>query len=100
MKVLLAHPGKQHSFETATALKKSGLLYKYVTSIYDKEESITSKAKSLLPSKMKKKAMGRHCIALDNNDVVRHPLVQRIVKAYEDYERRAAKRDEKREEKK
>ena len=33
-------------------------------------------------------------------DVVRHPLVQRIVKAYEDYERRAAKRDEKREEKK
>lgn len=33
-------------------------------------------------------------------DVVRHPLVQRIVKAYEDYERRAAKREEKREEKK
>ena len=33
-------------------------------------------------------------------DVVRHPLVQRIVKAYEEYERRAAKRDEKREEKK
>ena len=33
-------------------------------------------------------------------DVVRHPLVQRIVKAYEDYERRDAKRDEKREEKK
>lgn len=33
-------------------------------------------------------------------DVVRHPLVQRIVKAYEDYERRAAKRDEKRDEKK
>lgn len=32
-------------------------------------------------------------------DVVRHPLVQRIVKAYEDYERRAAKRDEKRDEK-
>ena len=28
-------------------------------------------------------------------DVVRHPLVQRIVKAYEDYERRAAKREEK-----
>lgn len=70
MKVLLAHPGKQHSFETATALKKSGLLYKYITSIYDKDGSITSKAKRLLPFKMQKKAMGRHCIALDNNDVV------------------------------
>ena len=25
---------------------------------------------------------------LDNNDVVRHPLVQKIVKAYEEYENR------------
>lgn len=70
MKVLLAHPGKQHSFETAMALKKSGLLYKYITSIYDKDGSITNKVKMLLPFKMQKKAMGRHCTALDNNDVV------------------------------
>jgi len=27
-------------------------------------------------------------IYLDNNDVVRHPLVQKIVKAYEDYDRK------------
>ena len=30
-------------------------------------------------------------VFLDNNDVVRHPLVQKIVKAYEDYEKRAGK---------
>ena len=29
---------------------------------------------------------------LDNNDVVRHPLVQKIVKAYEDYENKKTKR--------
>ena len=31
-------------------------------------------------------------ITLDATDVVRHPLVQKIVKAYEDYERKSAKR--------
>ena len=30
MKVLLVHPGKQHSFETAKALKEAGVFYKYV----------------------------------------------------------------------
>lgn len=35
-------------------------------------------------------------VFLDNNDVVRHPLVQRIVKAYEDYDKKMAeKRDRK-----
>lgn len=35
-------------------------------------------------------------VFLDNNDVVRHPLVQRIVKAYEDYDKKIAeKRDRK-----
>ncbi len=32
-------------------------------------------------------------VKLTSRDVVRHPLVQKIVKAYEDYESRAAKRD-------
>ena len=31
-------------------------------------------------------------VFLDNNDVVRHPLVQKIVKAYDDYESKANKR--------
>lgn len=31
---------------------------------------------------------------LDNNDVVRHPLVQKIVKAYEDYENKKTKRND------
>lgn len=35
-------------------------------------------------------------VFLDNNDVVRHPLVQKIVKAYEDYDKKMAeKRDRK-----
>ena len=33
---------------------------------------------------------------LTNKDVVRHPLVQKIVKAYEDYERKSDRPKEKR----
>ena len=42
-KVILMHPGKQHSFRVASALKQSGLLYKYITTVYDKEDSIMMK---------------------------------------------------------
>jgi phosphate starvation-inducible PhoH-like protein len=38
-------------------------------------------------------------ITLDARDVVRHPLVQKIVKAYENYELAAARRSRERQEK-
>ena len=38
-------------------------------------------------------------ITLDARDVVRHPLVQKIVKAYENYELAAARRNRERQEK-
>lgn len=70
MKVLLAHPGKQHSFETAKALKEAGVFYKYVTTVYDKKTSWTNKFKRLLKGKNLKKANTRNCIYLNDNDVV------------------------------
>ena len=42
---------------------------------------------------------GIRFITLDARDVVRHPLVQKIVKAYEDYELNAARRSRERQEK-
>jgi glycosyltransferase involved in cell wall biosynthesis len=32
--VIVAHPGKQHSFRLATALKKASMLQKYITTVY------------------------------------------------------------------
>ena len=32
-------------------------------------------------------------VFLDNNDVVRHPLVQKIVKAYEKYDKKMSNRN-------
>ncbi len=46
--------------------------------------------------KVLKDVEGISFIYLDNNDVVRHPLVQRIVKAYEDYDKKLEERKKKR----
>ena len=32
-------------------------------------------------------------VFLDNNDVVRHPLVQKIVKAYEEYDKKMSNKN-------
>lgn len=37
-KVIVAHPGKQHSFRLATALNEGGLLFHYITTVYRKHE--------------------------------------------------------------
>ncbi len=42
-KVIVAHPGKQHSFRLASALKKNGMLCRYVTTVYDKDSSFVMK---------------------------------------------------------
>lgn len=70
MKVLVAHPGKQHSYRMATALKKDNLLDVYVTTIYYKNHNLTSKIFWLLNQKDLKKAKLRKCEALDDREVV------------------------------
>ena len=42
IKIIVSHPGKQHSFQTATAMERTGILQYYVTSVYNKRGSITS----------------------------------------------------------
>lgn len=70
MKVLIAHPGKQHSYRTATALKRRNLLDAYVTTVYYKENNLTSKIFHFLKENDLKKAKLRRCETLDDNDVI------------------------------
>jgi glycosyltransferase involved in cell wall biosynthesis len=58
-KIIVAHSGKQHSFQTANALNKHGHLYKYITTVYDKPWSWTRLLTFLLIGKNKKKASTR-----------------------------------------
>lgn len=70
MKIIVAHPSKQHSFYTAIALKKSGMLFKYITSVYDKKGTLTYFFKFILNKKNKNKATTRKIEELDNNDIL------------------------------
>ena len=42
-KIIVAHPDKQHSFYLASALQKNEELYRYITTVYCKDDSITQK---------------------------------------------------------
>ena len=72
MRVIVAHPDRQHSFFLATALKKKGILDAYITTIYDKETSITARVKKILKGNIKKKAASRKCEFLDDKDVIQY----------------------------
>lgn len=70
-KIIVAHPGQQHSFRVATALKESGLLYRYITTVYDKKDSLMMKfVKTFISKENKRRASKRKCNALKDEDVV------------------------------
>ena len=69
-RVIVAHPGKQHSFQLATALKQNGLLYKYITTVYDRPGSLTALAKKILKGNLRKKAETRKTDSLTNEDII------------------------------
>ena len=69
-KILIAHPGRQHSFRTATALKKAGLLDKYVTTVYYKDGNLTSFVLKFLNRRNLQKAKQRRCDYLSDHEVI------------------------------
>jgi glycosyltransferase involved in cell wall biosynthesis len=70
-KILLAHPGRQHSFRVAKALKENGLLFRYVTTVYNKENSLLMRFIRLFLSEDNRiRANKRRCQVLEDNDVL------------------------------
>lgn len=70
-RIVLAHPGQQHSYRVAKALKEAGMLYKYATTVYDKENSLWMQiTKQFLKGDNLKRAGHRRCAALDDSDVI------------------------------
>lgn len=69
-KVIVAHPGQQHSYQLATALCKAGFLDAYVTTVYMKEKSLTRFVSTLLKGDNKKRAESRYCNSIPDEKVV------------------------------
>lgn len=70
-RIIVAHPGRQHSYRLASALKKNGMLYKYVTTVYNKDSSILMKfiRKNFKGSNLER-AKGRRNPDLEDSDVL------------------------------
>lgn len=71
-KIIVAHPGKQHSYRMATAIKKSGCLFRYITTVYNKKKKsfLMSLANKVLRNDNKKRALNRQCKYLEDDDVL------------------------------
>ena len=71
MKIIVAHPGRQHSFRVATALQHNGMLKKYVTTVYDKDSSILMKiTKLFIRGDNLKRANKRKCPDVNDKKII------------------------------
>lgn len=70
-KIIVAHPGRQHSFRVASELKQNDMLFKYITTVYDKKASILMNVvKHILSGDNLKRANGRKNLDLTDDDVI------------------------------
>lgn len=69
MKIIVAHPGKQHSYKTAVAIKKYNYLEKYITTFYYKG-SRKKINENLMKQSFFKRAWDRHCSDMDDCEVI------------------------------
>lgn len=69
MKVIVAHPYKQHSFRTAEAFLEEHSLYAYITSVYLKRGNITNLVFSFAGDQNKKRAQTHKSELLDSSVV-------------------------------
>ena len=70
-KIIVAHPGKQHSYRLASALKKREYLFKYITTVYNKESSLLMNiCKLILKNDTLNRLRNRKNNDLLDNDVI------------------------------
>jgi len=70
MRIIVAHPGKQHSYRLASALKKDGSLTYYITTFYAKESSmITRSLRYIVRGNDLKRLSSHRNNELNDNDV-------------------------------
>ena len=76
MKVLLAHPGTQYSFQLAKQLEKAGLLYQFYTGFAISSDSFKARALHFLPSAIYKKISNRIIDNIPSEKIKTLPLLE------------------------
>lgn len=82
-KIIVAHPGRQHSFMTAGELKKEGLLFKYITTVYNSESSLLMRLiRKCVSGDDLKRAEGRRTEMLQDTDVLRFCEIAGLIEVF------------------
>lgn len=78
--VIVAHPGTQHSYETALAVQEAGLLQRYITGFYYDPSGAIGRAVARLPGRLRsgieRDLWRRHKEGLDPRRVVTLPALE------------------------
>ncbi|MDM8236970.1 glycosyltransferase family 4 protein [[Ruminococcus] torques] len=69
MKIVIAHPGQQHSYQLAAAIKRQGCLYRYITTFYAFQKKGTLLRKIPLFKSFTSRMLNRRCKELDDTDI-------------------------------
>lgn len=80
MKVIVAHPEKQHSLKTAESLFVNGYLEQYLTTVYYSKKSLTKLLAHLLPNKFKAKASTRKSDVIPDKKITQFCEIQALGK--------------------
>ncbi|HEX2715395.1 MAG TPA: glycosyltransferase family 4 protein [Candidatus Acidoferrales bacterium] len=78
--VIVAHPGTQHSYQTALAMQRAGLLHSYLTGFYFKPASPMAWAMRILPDGMRatlgRELRRRYSPELDPGEIRTRPALE------------------------
>ncbi len=80
MKVLVGHPGRQHSFRLATAIKRAGVLEAYATTVYQGRRSATRILSRFLHGQAQERAAARVMRDLDDADVIQYGEILELLR--------------------
>src|SRR3989338_6968444 len=86
IKIIVAHPGVQHSYQAALAMQEAGLLHEYVTGFYYKELGLFAwflrHFPAVITPRLKLQLRHRHMDGLASDRVVRFILGDLMFTAY------------------
>lgn len=89
MRILVGHPGRQHSFRLAVAVKQAGMLERYATTVYQGERSITRLITPLLRGLPRERVEKRRIVGFSRSDILQYgelgELLRMIAAVFDPY---------------
>ena len=81
-KVIVIHPDRQHSLQTALALQNCGMLYRYFTTVYLKKYSISSLLAFFSPRSIRKKFLKHKLVGLDDTKIKMYCEIKMLILSF------------------